>query len=153
MLRSASCGRFPGSVLFAPNRTSCRCSLTHPNRHLNGCFATETGPTSYEYSSAFAVIRVSVLVRRLRVAFLTFADRRTRMTGLTEAEFVLSTRNCRWRSRHRNGWFEVQSPFDQSSWPASNRCLYCHSKPPAMSLLNDRYPERSRRNMREVNQR
>jgi len=41
--------------------------------------------------SAVAVIRVSALVGRLRVAFLTFAGRRSRMTGLTASGCVLAT--------------------------------------------------------------
>lgn len=46
-------------------------------------------------SSAIAVIRVSALVRRLRIAFLPFACRRMRMTGLTTSGCVLATRSGR----------------------------------------------------------
>lgn len=42
--------------------------------------------------SAFAVIQVMTSVRRLRVAFLPFADRWPRMSGLTVSECLLPTR-------------------------------------------------------------
>jgi len=44
--------------------------------------------------SAFAVIQVMTSVRRLRVAFLPFADRWPRMSGLTVSECLLSTQFC-----------------------------------------------------------
>jgi hypothetical protein len=47
--------------------------------------------------SAIAVTRLSALVRRLWVAFLSFASRRTRMTGLTASGCVLATPMFRWK--------------------------------------------------------
>src|SRR5471032_2731723 len=44
-------------------------------------------------SSAFAVIQVMTSVRRLRVAFLPFADRWPRMSGLTVSECLLPTQS------------------------------------------------------------
>ncbi|MGF6303843.1 hypothetical protein OKW42_007196 [Paraburkholderia sp. WC7.3d] len=69
---------------------------SHRNQRCrNDGFRDTTGirrTTPNAPNSARAVIRVSASVRQLPAAFPTFADGRSRMTGLASAECVLSTR-------------------------------------------------------------
>lgn len=73
-----------GQLLAFPNPTEW--SIERPVR-LKNCL------TAYACCSAIAVIRVSALVRRLWIAYLPFACRRMRMTGLTTSGCVLATRS------------------------------------------------------------
>ncbi len=73
--------------------------------------------------SAFTVIRVSALVRRLAVALLTFAGRRSRITGLPDGECVLSPR-FRLSTRLRaNGFRRVSRYLSPQS--CSQRLFKC----------------------------
>jgi len=77
-------------------------------------------PLASGRSPAGAVIQASTLVRRLWLAFLTFAGPRSRMTGFTAAEFILSTLSGRSNfpksvSRHN---------MSQSSRKATFACYY-----------------------------
>jgi hypothetical protein len=91
-------GRTAGFCASGGQKTTLnRPSGTHKvGGSFRGATAVRLG-TRHGKSSAITVIRVSALVRRLRVAFLTFTGRRSRMTGLTETGCVLSMYDGRRR--------------------------------------------------------